>query len=310
VGNEKDWVAVAGGTYHSLALKSDGSLWAWGRNMFRQLGLGDTTDRNTPQRVGNDDDWAFVSSYSDTSMALKEDGSLWAWGLNSDGQLGQGDTAFRSVPTRVGAETDYWAVLNSCAFHSFAIKEDGGLWTWGRNYDGRLGLGDTSDRYFPTKVGDDWSAASGGYYHSAGIKRDGSLWVWGDANSLGLGAVTSDQLTPLRLGADDDWASVSPSFYFTLALKLDGGLWGWGYNDLAMLGDGTMTDRSYPVQLGSGTKDWVAVAPGTYGAVALKADGSLWSWGDSGYGYTGLGSDAGLVTAPTKIGDGWRVPAK
>jgi alpha-tubulin suppressor-like RCC1 family protein len=312
VGVDNDWVAVAGGTRHSLALKRDGSLWAWGQNTFRQLGLGDTASRNIPTKVGADTDWASVSSYSSTTMALKTDGSLWAWGRNIEGQLGIGSISLSSDPVRVGAETDSWAVLNNCANYSFAIKEDSSLWAWGDNGYGWLGLGDTSSKYIPTIVGADydWAAASGSYYHSAGIKIDGSLWVWGGAASLGLGAVTSNQLYPVQLGVDGDWASVSPSFYFTLAIKTDGGLWGWGRNESAQLGDGTRFDRSAPIQVGNNTKDWVAVAPGTYGAVALKADGSLWSWGDSGYGYTGIGNDTGYVTSPTKISDGWRLPAK
>ena len=125
-----DWVAVAGGGYHSLALKSDGSLWAWGDNEFGQLGLGDTKDREIPNQVGTAKDWAAVTGGHGQSFALKRDGSLWAWGSNKHGQLGLGEAVRRLVPNRVGTANDWAAVVGGHG-RSLALKSDGSLWAWG-----------------------------------------------------------------------------------------------------------------------------------------------------------------------------------
>ena len=101
VGSASDWTAIACGAQYGLAVKSDGSLWAWGRNDFGQLGLGDTTDRAAPTRVGVANDWVAVACGVFHSLALKKDGSLWTWGQNKYGQLGLGDTTDRHVPTEV-----------------------------------------------------------------------------------------------------------------------------------------------------------------------------------------------------------------
>jgi alpha-tubulin suppressor-like RCC1 family protein len=151
VGTATDWAAIACGAENGLALKKDGSLWAWGGNDDGQLGLGDTIDRHSPTRVGTANDWAAVVGGGFQGLALKRDGSLWAWGNNYSGQLGLGDTRWAKSPTRVGSDND-WAVIASGADSSFALKTDGSLWAWGMNDKGQLGLGDTTNRDVPTRV--------------------------------------------------------------------------------------------------------------------------------------------------------------
>ena len=143
VGSDSDWAAVSGGRYYSLALKKNGTLWAWGANGNGQLGLGDGTQRTAPTQVGSDSDWAAVSAGSDHTMALKKDGSLWGWGYNGNGQLGLCDTRQRLSPTEVCADTR-WAAVSCGNGSTLAITSSGRLLAWGYNGNGQLGLGDTA----------------------------------------------------------------------------------------------------------------------------------------------------------------------
>jgi alpha-tubulin suppressor-like RCC1 family protein/uncharacterized protein YjdB len=322
VGADTDWVSVSAGGYpnfgaHTMALKVDGSLWAWGEGPFGALGLGNTTRRYVPTRVGADSDWATVAAGSTHSLAVKADGGLWAWGHNSQGQLGLGDTTNRNVPTRIGTAND-WAVVsagNSLSGSSLAIKTDGSLWAWGYNLYGQLGLGDTSRRILPTRVGadNDWVAVAVGGNHSLALKADGGLWAWGNNNTgqLGLGFNYNAPYIPTRVGTDSDWVYVSAGNEHTLAVKADGCLWAWGRGYYGQLGLGNTTNRNVPTRVGTDS-DWVSVTTGGQSSyaihtLALKANGGLWAWGSNDYGQLGDPNGANH-NSPFFVGDGYRVP--
>jgi alpha-tubulin suppressor-like RCC1 family protein len=122
VGTDTNWSSVGGGQYHSLAIKSTGSLWAWGNNSNGQLGLGDFTNRSSPVQVGTDTNWSSVSYsfFSNHSLARKTDGSLWSWGLRSSGQSGLNIIASISSPIQIQTATNW--KLSSSNVHSTAVK--------------------------------------------------------------------------------------------------------------------------------------------------------------------------------------------
>ena len=136
-----DWSSVGTGSYHTIALKVDGTLWAWGRNATGQLGDGTTTNRSVPtQESTAAADWSSVSAGSYHTIALKEDGTLWAWGDNRYGQLGDGTTTDSLVPTQESTAAADWISFSGGIYHTIALKEDGTLWAWGYNRSGQLGV--------------------------------------------------------------------------------------------------------------------------------------------------------------------------
>jgi alpha-tubulin suppressor-like RCC1 family protein len=139
VGTDSDWAQISIGNSYSLALKTDGSLWAWGLN-GGWLGDGTRTTRWVPTRIGTDTDWKSISVGQSHVVALKTDGSLWAWGKNEYGQLGDGTTTTRLVPTRIGTDNN-WKMASAGAYHTLALRQDGKLWGWGQNFFYQLSYG-------------------------------------------------------------------------------------------------------------------------------------------------------------------------
>ena len=300
---------ISSGMSHQLAIKNDGSLWAWGGNGSGRLGLGDTIDRNVPVQVGADRNWVNISTGINHTVAIRADGSLWAWGDNSFGQLGLGDTVNRDVPFRVGSEWDWVVVSASSSYHTIGIKANGSLWAWGRNFNGQLGIGDTVDRNTPVQVGSDYdwvniSASSNG--HVMAIKNDGSLWAWGNNAGgvlLGIGDIMAFSTIPVQVGTELDWVDVSVGNDYTIAKKTDGTLWTWGYNTNGKLGLGDTVNRNAPVQIDS-ENNWGRISAGSGHSLAIKTDGTLWAWGDNYYGQLGNGFSgyASEKTVPIQIG--------
>jgi len=293
LGTDTGWsqIGASSGGSHTIALKRDGTLWAWGENDYGQLGDGTFIDRRSPVQTGADTDWTRISAGGFHTMALKSDGTLWAWGHNDYGELGDGTFIDRRSPVQTGADTD-WAQISAGGHHTIALKSDGTLWAWGYNSSGQVGDGTVVDRRSPVQIGTDtdWTRIFAGGFHNMALKSDGTLWAWGRNSEGQLGDGTFiGRNSPVQIGADIDWAQISAGGFHTIALKNDGTLWAWGYNDEGQLGDGTVVDRRSPVQIGTDT-DWAQISAGGYHTMAVKNDGVLWGWGYNQYGQVGDGT--------------------
>ena len=188
--SDGSWIAVSAGYSHSLALRADGSLWAWGNGGSGALGDGTTDSHLTPTRIGNGNDWVAVSAGGSHSMALKADGSLWTWGIN-EGRLGDGTMDDHYSPTCIEPDS-VWTAVSAGASQSLALKEDGSLWSWGVNYEGEVGDGTTSRRLAPYRIAGEWLAVTARQLHSMALKADGTLWAWGWNEYYQLGDGTTD----------------------------------------------------------------------------------------------------------------------
>ena len=141
------------GPDHVLAVKNDGTVWAWGYNGYGQLGDGTTTEQNLPVQVPGLSGvitWARAAA-AHHSLAVKGDGTLWAWGYNENGQLGDGTTTRRPSPVQVGASPGVVAA-SAGNYHTLALKGDGTVWAWGFNGYGQVGDGTTTERHTPVQV--------------------------------------------------------------------------------------------------------------------------------------------------------------
>jgi len=280
---------ISVGFDHTLLLKPDGTLWAWGNNQFGQLGDSSTENRSTPVQIGKNKDWKDITAGYYHSMALKTNGTIWTWGANGSGQLGDGTNTDRSFPAQMGTSND-WAQVIAGDTHCLALKTDGTLWAWGWNLYGQCGDGTTVDRNVPVKISNDtdWLQLSGGIGCSLAIKTDHTLWGWGAGTLLGDGTTTEKHL-PVQIGTDTDWMQVSIGWGHTLAVKTDGSLWAWGDNRNGALGDGTTIDKYLPTRIGT-ANDWKQMSVGNGQSLGIKTDNTVWTWGENAGGKLGDGT--------------------
>ena len=272
---------IAAGLSHSLAIREDGSLWAWGGNDAGQLGDGTTTDRHSPVHIM--DDVVSVTAGHNYTLAIRQDGSLWAWGRNNQGQLGNGTTIDNHYPVHVMYGV---ASVTAGHYHTSALRQDGSLWAWGQNWAGQLGDGTTTDRHSPVHIMDGVVSVTAGQRHMLAIREDGSLWAWGSNVWGQLGDGTAAQrIIPVHVM--DGVASVTAGSILTLAIREDGSLWAWGFNSQGQVGDGTTTDRHSPVHIMDGV---VSVTSGNGNSFAIRENGSLWAWGWNSWGRLGVGT--------------------
>jgi alpha-tubulin suppressor-like RCC1 family protein len=277
-----NWKQVACGGSHNAAIKTDGTLWTWGKNSYSQIGDNTATQRRTPVTTfAGGTNWKQVACGYNHTAAVKTDGTLWTWGRNLDGQIGNNTTTNTLTPVTTFAGGTNWKQVACGGSHNAAIKTDGTLWTWGGNSFGQLGDNTTTTRITPVTTfagGTNWKQVACGYYYTTAIKTDGTLWAWGRNSSgqLGDNRAGTNTLTPVTTFAGGtNWKQVAGGGFHTAAIKTDGTLWTWGDNSYRQIGDNTTTQRRTPVTTFAGGTNWKQVACGYYYTTAIRTSDDL-----------------------------------
>lgn len=317
------WTAL--GLFH--AIRSDSSLFALGGyNFYGGLGDWTTINRSSPIQLGSQTLTGSVSSpvqvgtsswtqvlASTTMRAIRSDGGLFVWGSNATGEHGLNDRIQRSSPVQVG--TSSWTLVGGAYAGTFppsgstyAIRNDGGLFTWGYASTGELGDNTTTHRSSPVQVGtSSWTkVSSGGRNYGLAVRSGGALFAWGlnEIGNLGL----NDRLhrsSPVQIGTSS-WSQVAAVDRYSYAIRSDGALYGWGTNGSTTnsLGDVFTghAHRSSPVLLGNGTRlgsvatplqilngSWTAIAAGE-GTAGFIQSAQIYMMGSNAQGKLGDGT--------------------
>ena len=321
------------GRYHTLALGNEGIVWNWGYNSHGQLGFESAQNdkvRSRAIQVSKLIDVITVAGGEWHSVALKTDGTTWAWGNNYQNQIGQNSQdPVVYEPTQVSNLSDIIDIATKGNFTT-ALRDDGTVWTWGGenlvNLANMTCLTQTSEASeAPESVKNPVQvpgisgvpALSGvmaittGNSHVVALKEDGTVWAFGnnDYCQLGSGSCGISSCIPLRVSDPNyhnsfgDVIAISAGKNHTVALKKDGTVWAWGSNSGGQIGNGTygQTHVYAPTQV-SGLSNVIAIAAGYFHTMALKEDGTLWTWGDNRYGELGyVTTDPSSSTSPTQV---------
>ncbi len=302
--------AIMGGEHDNYALKSDGTVWAWGANFVGQLGDGTYVNSVTPVRVSGLTSVTMLGGRGYHNLAVKSDGTIWAWGWNSRGQLGHDTSASpcpkvkgtcSNVPVQVTGIAHPLAVTGG-GFFSLALMPDHTAMGWGENNLGELGDGSATDRPAPVPVKNlnAIQQISAGWFHAVALKSDGTVWTWGDNSNgeIGNGTMSSSGvMIPFQVPGLANMVAVSAGDGYTAALKADGTVWTWGGNEFGQLGYDTSQAPCLNITFKKGCNSVPAQVPGLSGVVrlaardyhtlAIKGDGSVWAWGSGANGELG-----------------------
>jgi alpha-tubulin suppressor-like RCC1 family protein len=303
IGTANDWLTVSAGTIHSLAVKTNGTLWSWGNGQFGQLGNG-VFNSATPNvtQVGTATDWLRVSAGNRFSLAIKNTGTLWSWGWNFTGQLGNNTVVDLNLPAQVGTAND-WFLIDAGDQHALAIKTTGTLWAWGNNTFGQLGDGTNTTSLLPIQIGTatNWSLISGGTDHSMALDSSNILYTFGNNTNGQLGDGTntpSNVPIPISFsssGLVSFYIAISAGQTHSLAIKNDNTLWSAGFNNQGQLGLGNLTNTNVLTQIGT-ANTWIAISAGHTHSHAVDSNTDIWSAGRGLEGELGIGSNTAFNT--------------
>jgi alpha-tubulin suppressor-like RCC1 family protein len=279
---------VQAGAAHSLALKFDGTVYAWGSNAYGQLGNGTNIDSSNPVQVRNLSNVVAIAAGLYHNLAITSDGSVWAWGLNTSGQLGNNTAVSASLPVKVLVTSGTTTAPLGGAFaiaaggsHSL-IATNGGLMATGLNGSGQLGNGTNTSSMLAIPASlSGVTALAAGRNHSVALTTAGQVWTWGDSTfgQLGNGGTTASNVpVPVTLPGITQISSKDAT---TLALDSNSVVWCWGANDNAQCANGTVTSPvTSPIKPNVSLFVLGSVAAGGFQSMAIATDGQVLGWGD------------------------------
>jgi alpha-tubulin suppressor-like RCC1 family protein len=310
--NLRNVTDIAAGEAHVLALKDDGTVLAWGCNNYGQLGDGTTSDSEsdaeTPSQVSGLNNVKSVAAGLFYSVALKNDGTVWAWGYNRYGQLGDGEISrYESVPVQVVGLSGIVRVYAGYN-HNVAIDSSGNVWAWGSNDCGELGDGTNISRCTPIRL----AGLAGvkdvalGSSYTVVLDGDGTVRAWGENYGGWLGdGTTTGQLHPVSVKGLDHVSAIATGEGISFASLDDGTVRAWGFNSGGLIGNGIRDQKVYQTGKVGSMNGISYFAVGATHVLGLKADGSLWAWGDNQFGEMGKGKidDKTYLPSIVSLGD-------
>jgi alpha-tubulin suppressor-like RCC1 family protein len=279
---------------------------AWGVNATGQLGTNTTASQSSPALTSGSMPFRLAATGGQHSLGLRSDnGTLFAWGLAATtGQLGDNTTANKSSPASVVGAHSFSAFAAGAAFSNGVHFNDLASWGWGLNSSGQVGDNTTTNRSSPTSI------VGGHSFHlitamgaAAGAVKpvDGAAWGWGlnSSGQVGDNSITN-RSSPTSVVGAHSFANVSGGTTHMLARKADGTTWAWGLASSGQVGDNQVAaNRSSPTSV-VGAHSFSQVAGGETHSLALKADGSVWAWGDNSSFQLGDGTTTNR-SSPTSI---------
>jgi len=291
------------GAYSAGGIKTDGTLWAWGRNNYGQLGQ-NQKDVHYSSPVQIPGTWSEAEIGATNSYGINTSGELFVMGFDNDGAMGVNTKSVSySSPTQIPGST--WKQVGLNYYSMAATRTDGTLWAWGAAGDGQLGQNSRTYYSSPVQIpGSTWSIVKGLHSNFLAIKTDGTMWSWGTNSSgkLGLSQATSFKASsPTQIGTGTDWSDISISGSHCGAINTSGELWMWGAGSNGRLGQNAAQTKSSPVQIPGTT--WAQVKCDHDRTYARKTDNTLWVWGDNENGTLGLNqAEATYYSSPVQIG--------
>ena len=263
-----------------------------------------------------------MSVYPGIAQEIGKTPELWTWGMGNAGGLGNAQITNTSTPITTFAGGTNWRQVSTDtagnARITAAIKTDGTLWTWGYAQTGKLGNATASNTIVSTPVttfagGTNWKQINASESGCVAIKTDGTLWTWGQsyAGRLGNNNTTTGIIsTPITTFAGGtNWRQVSSGGYHVAAIKTDGTLWIWGQGSAGKLGNAQVANILTPVTTFAGGNNWKQVSAGNGHTVAIKTDGTLWTWGQGSNGALGNGTTIFTTSTPVTTfagGTNWK----
>ncbi|AZA49373.1 T9SS C-terminal target domain-containing protein [Chryseobacterium carnipullorum] len=300
IGTASNWKSVDAGAHYSAAIKTDGTLWAWGDNTYGQVGDGTTTVKWNPTKIGMDTNWLSVDAANAFTIANKTDGTLWSWGNNSSGQLANGTSGGASIisPTQAGSSSDNIQIFAG-SYHILVKNTDGFLKASGQGGFGQLGDGTGTQKNTLTAIACPSNCAAPMQFSTINVTSSTATIKWTASTPTPNGGYMILYSThPIVGGINTSTFSTAVN----LSKLLPDTTYYWWVASRCATSQGNWTSGgSFTTLPTTETGCWQSVSSASLHSAGIKADGTLWAWGNNNYGQLGV-AISGPQNTPKQIG--------